>query len=75
MASKDINNAKRAEMRQLATELVASAAWDRKELAAEMHVSVGTVGQWCRGKSMGTNDQRSYLATLLGEANRLENNR
>jgi hypothetical protein len=50
-------------MARLVKELL-SDGWEKEELAEHFGVSVGCVGTWARGDSMGTNSQRAALEAL-----------
>lgn len=63
MASVEINDRKRVQMSSHIIRL-RNLGWTNTQLAVWMGVSPGTVAQWWRAKSMGTNAQRGELAKL-----------
>lgn len=62
MASKQINDSKREEMKSLMDG--ASKNFTRKELALALNVSNSAISSYASGKSMGTNIQRQILVAL-----------
>lgn len=58
-----LNGRKREEMAQLVGDAIAR-GWTAPALASYLRVSVGTIGTWKRGTSMGTNAQRAELRSL-----------
>jgi transcriptional regulator with XRE-family HTH domain len=62
-----LNDGKRMEMEELVTRLLEDTGHSRVGLAEKLGVSVGAIGRYRRGRSMGTNEQRAILRGLCEE--------
>jgi len=63
MASRETNEAKRAEMKALVAKAL-EGGWTRQTLAAVFGLSASSMGAWANGRSMGSNQERDMLALL-----------